>query len=86
MASFENNGGGSTLRVAQLSLVSPTADAYCMYGTPSIAYPQSTLNSTPSCSSLSGTASYETYIAGQEESGCVTFVLDSNFCKRAIYR
>ena len=33
--------------------------------------PKSTLNSTPTRSSLSGTASYETYIAGQKESGCV---------------
>ena len=35
------------------------------------AYPQSTLNSTATYSSLSGTASYETYVAGQGESGCV---------------
>ena len=35
------------------------------------AYPQSTLNGTPTHSSLSGTESYETYVAGQEESGCV---------------
>ena len=36
------------------------------------AYPQSTLNSTPTGSSLSGTSSYETYVAFQEESGCET--------------
>ena len=36
-----------------------------------VAYPQSTLNDAPTCSSLSGTASYETYVAGQEESGYV---------------
>ena len=35
------------------------------------AYPQSILNGTPTCSSHSDTASYETYVAGQEESGCV---------------
>ena len=35
------------------------------------AYPQSILNGTLTRSSLSGTASYETYVAGQEESGCV---------------
>ena len=35
------------------------------------AYPQSTLNGTPTDSSLNGTASYETHLAGQEESGCV---------------
>ena len=35
------------------------------------AYPQSTLNGTLSLSSFSGTVSYETYLAGQEESGCV---------------
>ena len=35
------------------------------------AYPKSTLIGTPTCSSLSGTASYETHIAGKEESGCV---------------
>ena len=37
------------------------------------AYPhaQSTLNGTATCSSLSGTMSYETNIVGQEESGCV---------------
>ena len=35
------------------------------------AYPQSTLNGTPTCSILNGTVSYETYVAGQEESGCV---------------
>ena len=33
-------------------------------------YPQTTLNGTPTCSSLSGTASYETYVVGQKESGC----------------
>ena len=37
------------------------------------AYPQSTLNSTLTGSSLSSTASYETYVAGQEESGCVLY-------------
>ena len=31
------------------------------------AYPQSTLNGTPTDSSLNGTASYETHLAGQEE-------------------
>ena len=36
-------------------------------------YPQGTLNGTPICSSHSGTALYETYLAGQEESGCDTF-------------
>ena len=35
------------------------------------AYPQSTLNGTPTDSNLNGTASYETHLAGQEESGCV---------------
>ena len=35
------------------------------------AYPKSTLNSTPTCSSLSGTGSYETHIAGKEKYGCV---------------
>ena len=38
-----------------------------MDGTPvtvAATYPQSTLNSTPSCSSLTGTASYETYETG----------------------
>ena len=37
------------------------------------AYPQSTLNSTPTCGSLSDTVSYETYIAGQEVSGIYIF-------------
>ena len=39
-----------------------------MHGTPvtvGAAYPQSTLNGTLTCSSLSGTASYETYVAGR---------------------
>ena len=36
-------------------------------------YLQSTLNGIPTCSSLSGTTSYETYTAGQEESGYVSF-------------
>ena len=41
--------------------------SYCMDGTPvtvAAAYPQSTLNGTPTCSSLSDTMSYETYVAG----------------------
>ena len=40
-----------------------------LHGTPvtvAAAYPRSTLNGTLSCSSLSGTVSYETYIAGQK--------------------
>ena len=32
---------------------------------------QCTLKGTPNCSNLSGTASYETYVASQKESGCV---------------
>ena len=35
-------------------------------------YPHSTLKGTPSCSSQSGTALYETHEAGQEESGCAS--------------
>ena len=38
--------------------------SYYMHGTPvtvAAVYPQRTLNGTPTCSSLSGTASYETY-------------------------
>ena len=38
------------------------------------AYPQSISKSTPACSSLRGTVSYETYVANQEESGCVVHV------------
>ena len=34
-------------------------------------YSQNACNSTPTCNSLSGNASYETYIADQGESGCV---------------
>ena len=34
-------------------------------------YPQSILNGTPTCSNHSGTALYETNVAGEEESGCV---------------
>ena len=45
---------------------------YCMQGTPVTVFPQSTLNGTPICSNPSGTASYETCVAGQEESGCVS--------------
>ena len=43
--------------------------SYCVHGTPvtvAAAYPQSMLNGTPTtCSRLSGTASYETYVASQ---------------------
>ena len=42
-------------------------------------YPQSTLNDTPSCSSLGGTASYETYIAGQKGSRCVLYFASISF-------
>ena len=38
-------------------------------------YPHSTLHSILTCSSLSGTALYETHVAGQEESGCVLSLL-----------
>ena len=34
-----------------------------------------TINSTPTCSSLSGIASHETYVAGQEESGCLFSII-----------
>ena len=34
-------------------------------------YPHTTLNGTPTSNSLSGTALYEVYVAGQGESGCV---------------
>ena len=34
------------------------------------AYPESTLNGTPTCNSLSGSASCETYVVGQEKCGC----------------
>ena len=40
----------------------------------SCSYPQSTLKDTPPCRSHSGSASYETYVAGQEDSGCVAWV------------
>ena len=44
-------------------------------------YPHSTLHGTPTCSNLSSTASYKTYIAGQEEFGCgscpQSIILDS---------
>ena len=46
------------------------------------AYPQSTLIGTPTCSSLSGTTSYETYIAHQEESGCVLLLAKESQCMR----
>ena len=39
--------------------------SYCMYCT--AVYPQSTLDSAPICSSLRGTASYETYVAAQRK-------------------
>ena len=41
-----------------------------MHGTPvkvAAAYPQSSLNGTPTCRILSGTASYETYTASQRK-------------------
>ena len=34
------------------------------------AYPQGTFNGNPTCSTLKGTVSYETYVAGQKESKC----------------
>ena len=37
-------------------------------------YPHSTLNGTPTCSSHSSTTLCKTYIAGQEESGCVVCI------------
>ena len=36
-----------------------------------VEYPHSILSGTLTCSSHSGTALYETHVAGQEESGCV---------------
>ena len=41
-------------------------------------YPYSTLSGTATCSSHSVTALHETYIARQEESGCVTDRLVAN--------
>ena len=37
--------------------------------------PHRTLKGTVSCSNHSGTALYETHVAGQEESGCVLYEL-----------
>ena len=34
-------------------------------------YPRSTLKGSPACSNHNGTATYKTYVADQEESGCV---------------
>ena len=55
-----------------------------MHDTPVIvaaAYLQNTLNGTLACSSLSasGTASYETYVTGQKEFGCVLVMLRASY-------
>ena len=42
-----------------------------LYVTVAVNYHQSILIGTPSYSSHSSTALYETYVAGQEESGCL---------------
>ena len=51
-----------------------TVTGATMHGVAAV-YPQSTLKGTPACSSHSGTVLYETYLASQEESGCVLKML-----------